>query len=262
MQFAQLDDITLHYRLDGRAGRGTIVLINSLGTDLRIWDDVVDHLADDFTLRYDKRGHGLSDLGSPPYAISDHTGDLIGLLDDLGIARAVFCGLSVGGLIAQDLYARAPERVAGLVFSNTAARIGEAEAWNQRIAAVEAGGIEGIAEGVLPRWFSASYMTSRAFPGYRNMLLRQPAQGYAGTCAAIRDFDMRERTGSIAVPTACIGASEDGATPPGLVKQFAASIPGATYHEIAGVGHLPCIEAPVRVSAIIRNIAQIAFEKE
>ncbi|WP_404402020.1 3-oxoadipate enol-lactonase [Pelagibacterium halotolerans] len=265
MQFARVNDVMIHYRLSGfLADKPLIVMVNSLGTDLRIWDDVVQALESDYAvLVYDKRGHGLSDLGTPPFAMDDHAADLIGLLDFLGIGKAVFCGLSVGGQVVQAVYAREPERVAGIVFSNTAPRIGDAAFWSQRIAAIEAGGLAAVADGVLARWFSADFRQSETsdFPGYRNMLLRQPVEGYTGTCAAIRDFDMRAEAGRIAVPVACIAGSEDGATPPDLVRGFADAIDGAKFHLIEGAGHIPCIEAPERVSAIIRDVAETAFSQ-
>ncbi|MCD7060674.1 3-oxoadipate enol-lactonase [Pelagibacterium xiamenense] len=266
MQFARLEDVTIHYRLSGLlADKPVIVMVNSLGTDLRIWDDVVQALESDYAvLVYDKRGHGLSDLGTPPYRIEDHADDLIALLAFLGIGKAVFCGLSVGGQVVQAVYARMPELVAGIVFSNTAPKIGDAAFWDRRIAAVEAGGLEAIAEGVLERWFSAGFRQRESgdFPGYRNMLLRQPVDGYTGTCAAIRDFDMKAQAGEIAVPAACIVGSADGATPPDLVSAFADHIAGAKFHLIEGVGHIPCVEAPERVSAIIRDIAEAAFSEQ
>lgn len=266
MDFARLGTLTLHYRYAAAPqGRPVVVLVNSLGTDMRIWDAVADALGGEFgILCYDKRGHGLSDLGTPPYTMKDHADDLEALLDSLGIGHAVFCGLSVGGQIVQELYARAPRRVMGIVFSNTAPKIGEADAWAERIETVSARGMDAVADGVLERWFSPRFRqaTSLAYPGYRNMLLRQPPQGYAGTCAAIRDFDMREAAGDIGVPVACIGSENDGATPPALVRDFAAAIPGALYFEIEDAGHLPCIEAPERVSAIIRDLAGTAWTRE
>ena len=152
------------------------MFVNSLGTDLRIWDAVADDLAADFpVLLYDKRGHGLSDVGGLDCSIADHADDLERLIDHVGATEVIVCGLSIGGLIAQQLAARRPERVRCLVLCDTAHKIGTAEFWNQRIAAVERDGIESIADGILERWFTPAFRRSEPslFAGCRNMLVRQ-----------------------------------------------------------------------------------------
>jgi 3-oxoadipate enol-lactonase len=235
-----------------------LVFSNSLGTDFRIWNDVVARLGDQFRIvLYDKRGHGLSELGETPYRIADHVADLAALLDELAIEGAIVCGLSVGGLIAQGLYASRPELVSGLILSDTAHRIGSAALWNDRMAAIEKGGIASIAEAILERWFSRALRENdpAALAGWRAMLTRTPEAGYLGTCAAIRDADFTEEAGWIAVPTLCIVGDQDGATPPELVLQTADLIPGARYQVIAGAGHLPCIERPAEVARLIEGFA-------
>lgn len=227
---------------------------NSLGTDFRIWDAVVARLADRFRIvLYDKRGHGLSEIGDSPYRIDDHVADLAALLDELDVEDAVVCGLSVGGLIAQGLYARRPELVSGLILCDTAHRIGTAETWSERMAAIEAGGIAAISEAILERWFTAKLREGdpAALAGCRAMLTRTPKAGYLGTCAALRDADFTEEAKQIAVPTLCVVGEEDGATPPELMRQTADLIPGARYEVIAGAGHLPCIEQPQALADLI-----------
>ncbi|MGF1591667.1 MAG: 3-oxoadipate enol-lactonase [Kiloniellaceae bacterium] len=254
MHFKSLNGVVLHYQDLGPAELPTLVFANSLGTDFRIWDGVVARLAERFRIvLYDKRGHGLSGLGAPPYAIDDHVADLAALLDELAVEGAVVCGLSVGGLIAQGLYAARPDLVSGLVLSDTAHRIGSTELWDGRIAAIEAGGIDAIAEAILERWFSRVLRENDpdAFAGWRHMLTRTPQDGYLGTCAAIRDADFTEAARRIAVPTLCIVGAEDGATPPALMRETADLIPGAGYEVIEGAGHLPCIERPEAVAALI-----------
>ena len=258
MDFRALNGVVLHLQDLGAADRPALVFANSLGTDFRIWDDVVARLADRFRIvLYDKRGHGLSDLGETPYSIADHVGDLAALLDDLAIEGAIVCGLSVGGLIAQGLTASRPELVAGLILSDTAHKIGTAELWNGRIAAIEKGGIASIAEAILERWFSKDLRDNDpvALAGWRAMLTRTPQAGYLGTCAAIRDADFTEAAKEITVPTLCLVGAEDGATPPALVRQLADLIPGARYEVIAGAGHLPCIERPAEVAELIGAFA-------
>jgi 3-oxoadipate enol-lactonase len=258
MDFKALNGVVLHVQDLGPAERPVLVFSNSLGTDFRIWNDVVARLGDQFRIvLYDKRGHGLSELGETPYRIADHVADLAALLDELAIEGAIVCGLSVGGLIAQGLYASRPELVSGLILSDTAHKIGSAALWNERMAAIEKGGIASIAEAILERWFSRDLRENdpAALAGWRAMLTRTPEAGYLGTCAAIRDADFTEEAGRIAVPTLCIVGDQDGATPPELVLQTADLIPGARYQVIAGAGHLPCIERPAEVARLIEGFA-------
>nr|WP_244395464.1 alpha/beta fold hydrolase [Brucella microti] len=159
MQFAKVNDIVVHYDLRWNGNdKPVLVFINSLGTDFRIWNEVRARLGHDVsTLVYDKRGHGLSDIGKTPYTIELLAQDLIALLDRLSIHKAVICGLSVGGLIAQGLYAARPDLVAGLVLSNTAHKIGTPEMWNARIDAIMQNGLASILDATMPRWFTAAY---------------------------------------------------------------------------------------------------------
>lgn len=265
MQFVSINDVVIRYDVAGAGDRKpVIVFINSLGTDARIWDLVLPKLTDDYTvITYDKRGHGLSDLGQPPYRIEDLAADLAGLIDHLGYADVILCGLSVGGLIAQSLYVSRPDLVRALVLSDTAHKIGSAEMWNERIAKVEAEGLAGMVDGIMARWFTAAYRVPEkaAYRGYCNMLLRQPVAGYAGTCAAIRDADFTEAAENIAVPTLCIVGAEDGSTPPDLVRSLADLVPGSRYHVIENAAHIPCVEAPAAFAAVFRDfLAQLPGE--
>ncbi|GGF03617.1 3-oxoadipate enol-lactonase [Stappia taiwanensis] len=232
----------------------TVVFSNSLGTDLRIWDRVIAALPSDWhLLRYDTAGHGLSS-GGTSLSIEDHGADLVALVDAFDIDRAVIVGLSVGGLIAQSVALARPERVAGLVLSNTAARIGTPDLWSQRIAAIAEGGMAAIADGIMERWFSARFR--RECPDdlalCRTMLAHTPVDGYTALAAAIRDADFRPHASRITAPTLCIGASDDAATPPDAMRALAGLIPGAVYQELSGPGHLPCIEAPEAMAGLIR----------
>ncbi len=265
MQFVHINGIVIHYDIcrpsDERNGddKPVLVFINSLGTDSRIWHHELPKLADDFTiLTYDKRGHGLSDLGNPPYSIADHVADLAGLLDHLELSNAIICGLSVGGLIAQGLYASRPDLVKALILSNTAHKIGTAEMWATRIAAVEKDGISSILDAIMTRWFTEPFRKpeNAAYQAYCNMLVRQPTFGYSGTCAAIRDADFTEQARKIAVPVLCIVGREDGSTSPELVKSLADLIPGSRYEIIEGAAHIPCVEAPAAHAALIRGFIE------
>jgi len=258
MDFRALNGVVLHVQDLGPTDRPALVFANSLGTDFRIWDDVVARLAERFRIvLYDKRGHGLSEVGDSPYSIDLHVADLAALLDELAIEGALVCGVSVGGLIAQGLYASRPELVAGLVLSDTASKIGSAEMWNARMAAIEEGGIASIADAILERWFARALREGDpvALAGWRAMLTRTPQEGYLGTCAALRDADLTAAAKQIAVPTLCLVGEEDGSTPPELVRQMAHLIPGARFEVISGAGHLPCIEQPAKVAELIAAFA-------
>jgi 3-oxoadipate enol-lactonase len=260
MQFVHINGAAMHCDvLHAEDGKPAIVFINSLGTDARIWHHVLPKLADDFTLvTYDQRGHGLSDLGEPPYSIDLLARDLAGLIDHLELRDVVLVGLSVGGLIAQGLYALRPELVRGMVLSNTGHKIGTADSWQSRILAVEQGGIGSILDAVMERWFTPAFRVpgNAAYDGFRNMLVRQDAQGYSGTCAAIRDADFTQAAGKIAVPVLCIAGANDGSTPPDLVKSLADLIEGARYEVIEDAAHIPCVEAPAVHAALIRGFVE------
>lgn len=264
MQFTRLDGVTIHYRLIGEpTAKPVLAFANSLGTDFRIWDDVAAQLAGQFRLLfYDKRGHGLSELGEGPASIDAHVRDLEGLLGRLGIGRAIVCGLSVGGLIAQGLYRRRPDLVRALILCDTAHRIGTAEMWDARIAAIEAAGLESMIEPVMERWFTPAFRApgNPAYGGYRAMFARQSPAGYAAICAAIRDADFTEAARAIAVPTLCVVGDQDGATPLELVRSMADLIPGARFEIIADAGHLPCVEQPEVLSALIRSFIASTME--
>jgi 3-oxoadipate enol-lactonase len=256
MKFIRANEMVLHYSDQGGREAPAIVFSNSLGTDFRIWDDVVERLGPGFRfIRYDKRGHGLSDATPAPYTMSDHVGDLSALMDDLNVARATIVGLSVGGMIAQGLAAQRPDLVNALVLCDTGHKIGTADLWNGRIDAIEKGGIAAISDAILERWFSAAYRTdtNADFAAYRNMLERSPVAGYLGTAAAIRDADFTASTSALTVPALCVVGEEDGATVPDLVRELAGLIPGGQFEIIPRAGHLPCIEQPVRLAGLISD---------
>jgi 3-oxoadipate enol-lactonase len=263
MAFVRGNGILLHHQVLGPSNAPVVIFINSLGSDLRIWQEVTPAFIERFqVVLYDKRGHGLSDAPPAPYSIDDHTNDLLALLDRLRIRKASLVGLSVGGMIAQRMAVLAPDRVQSVTLCCTAAKIGTPELWADRIGSVEAGGIEPIADNVLQRWFTPLFRETRAddLAGWRNMLVRQPAHGYAGTCAAIRDADLRPDAGRITVPTLCVAGDQDGSTPPDIVKETAGLIPSARFALIDGAGHIPCVEKPAELSGLIeRHLQEAGF---
>jgi 3-oxoadipate enol-lactonase len=258
MPFSRATDIVIHYCEDGE-GWPPIVQLHSLGTDSRIWDGVARALRrSHLVLRYDLRGHGLTDATPPPYSIDGLVQDLSELLDERGVASAVLCGISIGGQIALRLAARDPGRLAALVLCDTAASIGDEALWNARIAAIESGGLSSIADSVLARWFAPSFRETHPadYGGYRNLLLRTPAEGYVGVAAALRDADgavLTSAARSVRVPTLVLCGTEDAATPPHAVRELAESIPGARYELVPGAGHLPPVEQPEAVARAIRS---------
>jgi 3-oxoadipate enol-lactonase len=259
--FARVNGVVLHHQVSGAEGKPALVFANSLGTDFRIWDEVAARLTDRFRMvRYDKRGHGLSEATPAPYMMTDHVEDLAALLDHLGVGKAAVVGLSVGGMIAQGLAALRPDLVAALALVGTAHKIGTEEFWKTRIDAVTSNGIAAIADLVLQRWFTPAYRRPENpdFAGYTNMLVRTPLDGYVGTCTALRDADLTEATRTLHVPTICMVGDQDGSTPPELVRQLAGLIKGAEFRVIADAGHIPCIEQPEAVADLIGSFLETA----
>ena len=255
MTFSRLNGAVLHWDATGPAAAPPLVFANSLGSDLRIWDAVARELASDYRIiRYDERGHGLSDTTSP-FAVADHADDLRALLDVAGIEACALAGISVGGMIAQSFAARYPDRVQAVVLCDTAPRIGTAESWATRIEAVERGGLAAVADAALERWFAPGYRRRcpDEWAGWRTMLLRTPADGYLAMCAAIRDADLTTGAAAIQAPCLCVAGDQDVSTPPELVRQMAAMIPNGRFEVIEEAGHLPCVERPERLAALIRN---------
>ena len=245
MQIADFGDVRLHYRVDGPSDGPTVVFANSLGTDLRLWDPLLPHLPKGLRIiRYDKRGHGLSSCPPAPYSMGALIRDTERLLDLLEVRDCVFVGLSIGGMIAQGLAVKRLDMVRALVLSNTAAKIGTAQMWKDRIDIVNSKGIEGLADPTMERWFSKAFRQSPELELWRNMLVRQPQDGYAGCSAAIAGTDFMTPTSGLRLPTLGIAGDADGSTPPDLVRETVDLIPGSRFQLIRKAGHLPCVEQP------------------
>lgn len=262
MKIAELSGAALHYREDGDPDGAPVVFANSLGTDLRLWDPILPLLPKGLRIiRYDKRGHGLSACPPAPYAMGALVSDAEALLDHLEVRDCVFVGLSIGGMIAQGLAVKRMDQMRAMVISNTAAKIGTAEMWKDRIAAVGSGGIEALADTIMERWFSKSFRATPELALWRNMLTRQPAEGYMGCSAAIAGTDFYATTASLTLPTLAIAGSEDGSTPPDLVRETAELIKGSRFELIRGAGHLPCVEKPdeyaERLTVFLRDIGHV-----
>lgn len=246
--------VALHARVDGAMDTSapTLVFGNSLGTSLHLWDALVAHLPEGLRIiRYDMRGHGKSDVPDGPYTMGGLVSDAASVCDAFQVKDSLFVGLSVGGMVAQGLAVKRPDLIRALVLSNTAAKIGNPPMWQDRIDAVRAKGLHAIADDVMKRWFSRDFLMSSDPAHWRKMLTQTPAAGYAGICAAIAGTDFYTPTSGIRIPTLGIAGSEDGATPPDLVRETVDLIPGSQFHLMRRVGHLPCVEAPEAYAKIL-----------
>jgi len=235
MSYFDNNGARLHYELDGREDAPVLVLSNSLGTNLDMWEPQMPALLQHFrVLRHDARGHGSSDVTPGPYTIAQLGGDVLALMDHLGISRAHFCGLSMGGMIGMWLGAHHAGRIDRLVLCNTAAKIGTPDTWNPRIAKVDAEGMASVVDTVLDRWFTPGFRqrAPQQVAIVRDMLLETEPAGYGANCAAVRDMDLRADIASITVPTLVIAGTHDGSTPAADGRAVADAIPGARYVEL------------------------------
>jgi len=246
--------VEVRHRFRGKRGSPALVFTGSLGTDLTMWEPQAELLGPRFcTLRYDMRGHGKSPAPPGPYSIADLGGDLLALLDRLGIERASLCGLSIGGMISMWVAAHAPERVDRLVLCCTSAQLGPRESWLERAATVRADGVGAIADAVLGRWFTAGFAAAHpdVIERMRGILSSTDREGYAGCCEAIADMDLRPDLPSIIAPTLVVAGAEDPATPPEHGRLIADLIPGARFEVISPAAHLATIERPDLTTAMI-----------
>lgn len=241
-----IDGCRITWRMDGPADAPVLVLSNSLGTAMAMWEDQVPALAERFrVLRYDTRGHGASSV-MPGETSLDRLGrDVIELLDQLGIDTAHFCGLSLGGMTGQWLGVHAAERLNGLVIANSSSYMGPPEAWQQRMTVVREQGMAAITPAVLDRWFTSVFAVCET-PGLartREQLLDTAPDGYAACCAAIRDMDLRRVVHLVNCPTLVIAGSQDPATPPDHAKAIVQAIASARLVSLEAA-HLSNIEQP------------------
>ena len=236
--------MTLHSRLEGPHEAPTLMLCNSLGTTLEMWDLQVAPLTTRFRLvRYDRRGHGRSPVPPGPYSLEDLGRDALDLLDGLGIERVSFCGLSIGGMVGMWLASEAPERIDRLVLCSAAPSLLPREQWLERAATVRADGVAAIADAVLERWFTPLAPESLR-ESFRAMLVGTPAEGYAGCCEALADVDLRDRLASIHAPTLVVTGDGDPVATPETGEQLAAAISGARHVTVAGARHISNAEQP------------------
>lgn len=253
MPTVKLADGELNYRFDGPVDAPVLVLSNSLGTDLNMWEAQIPAFSEYFrVLRYDTRGHGASSVTPGPYSIEQLGRDVLDLVDTLGIDRFAFCGLSMGGLIGQWLGINAGERLARLVICNTGAKIGTDEVWNDRIDTVLKGGMQAMhdmREASSARWFTPAFAEQQPVRAGRitQMIANTSPEGYAANCAAVRDADYREQLGAIKVPTLIVCGSQDPVTTPEHGRFMLERIDGAKLVEF-DAAHLSNVEMGDRFS--------------
>jgi 3-oxoadipate enol-lactonase len=246
MSYADLSQARLYYVLDGAQDAPVLVMSNSLGSSADMWAPQIPELARHFrVLRYDTRGHGLSSAPAGDYTFKQLAGDVTELLDHLKIGRVHFCGLSMGGPTGLQFALDNPDRIDRLVLSNTAARIGGVDGWNQRIEAVKRDTLHAMAPALIERWVTPQWRAAN--PGLAQVLVdmmrRHSDAGYAGNCAALRDADLREQVGRITAPTLVISGTHDVSTTPQQGRELAAAIGGARYEEL-DAAHISNWEQP------------------
>lgn len=261
MSFLQCGSAVHYYRLRaGAPGAPTLAFINGLGTDHRIWDGVLAALPASLSvLVYDLRGQGLSEPETAGYDLPGLASDLQQLLEQLALLQqlapgpVVPVGFSLGGLIAQELAHRYPERLRALVLCATGGRIASPEVWQQRRAQASQGGLAAIAEGAMERWFSREFREREPHQvrGYRRLLLGSELSCYLAAVGVLSGADLRARAAQLALPTLLVAASADVATPPDGMRELASQIRGSRLEVLEGSGHLLGVEQPQALAACL-----------
>lgn len=255
MPFATSHGARIYWRLDGAADKPALVLLNSIGLDISLYDLAVPHLTPDFrVLRLDTRGHGASDAPAGDYSLDLLADDVLAVMDAAGVAKASICGTSLGAMIAMVLAPKAPERVEALILACTSPAM-DPSTWDQRLALIRAEGLGAIVEAVLGRFFSDDFRARRpdVIDTVRAGILAQSPDGYCGCGAAIRDMALLDRLSAITAPTLVLTGARDIATPfEGHGDRIVASIPGARHAVVEGA-HLPSLEAPAAFAGAVRG---------
>jgi 3-oxoadipate enol-lactonase len=238
------DGCALNYRFDGEEGRPTVVLSNSLGSTMEMWESQIAALTQHFrVLRYDNRGHGGSSVPEGPYTIERIARDAKELIEGLNVAPVGYCGLSLGGMVGMWLCANAPELITRAVLANTSSHFGQPDIWNQRMTLIQNEGVAAAAEGVIQRWLTKDFMDQH--PDLTAKLLAMitstPKVGYLAAAAAVRDVDLRDSLPRINVPVLVIAGALDPATPPAMAEAIEDGIPSARL-AILDAAHLSNIE--------------------
>lgn len=248
---------TLSYEVSGPQSADTpvVVLLGSLGSDRSMWDAQVRDLSRDHdVVAVDHRGHGGSEVVAGPCTVADLAGDVLALLDALGVDRFHVVGLSLGGAVAQWLAVHKSSRVRSVALLCTAAKFGEPSGWTERAAAVRSGGTAAVADAVVARWLTPARAGSdpALVSRLRDMVLATSAEGYAAACDALSSWDGRPDLGRISCPTLVVAGDEDPSTPPEVLREIADGVPGAEFVILSPAAHVPTVELPARVSEVLR----------
>lgn len=250
-----LPTVMLNYQLEGDPAASPVMLCNSLSSTLSMWDAQVPALvaAGYRVLRYDARGHGASSVASGPTTIADLAADALALLDHLSLSRVHFCGLSLGGMTGQWLGTHHASRLRSLSLCATAAYMGPAALWDQRIAAVASGGMAAVADATIDRWFTPA--SQQRLPTevarIRDAILHTPVAGYSACCAAIRDMDQRDTIAAIDLPTLVLVGADDPSTPVAAAELIHERIRGSRLHVIPDSQHFFNVEEPAQFNAAL-----------
>jgi 3-oxoadipate enol-lactonase len=250
--------VAVHHVVTGRADAPVVVLSNSLGSTHRMWDANLAAVEQHFrVVRYDTRGHGDSPVPQAPYTIDDLADDVVALLDHLGVEKAHFVGLSLGGMTGMRLAARNPERVDRLVVLCTGAHLTPSSAWTERAATVRAGGAVAVAEAVVARWYTPGFL--EANPAVRKeseeMVATTPTEGYARCCEVIAAMDLRPDLPRITAATLAIAGADDSATPPPHLEEIAVAVRDGRLLVVPDSAHLANAQQPGTItSAIIEHL--------
>ena len=254
----------IHHRFDGPSDAPVLALPSSLGTTTELWDANVPAWSRSFrVLCFDQRGHGGSEVPRGPYSVEDLGRDFVSLLDELGIERVSFCGLSLGGATAMWLAANLPGRIDSLVLACTSARFGAPSTWLDRAAIARDKGPGAIADTVLERWFTPQFADERpeVVARFRELLASTPREGYAGCCEAVAGWDFRDGVGQIKAPTLVIAGAEDPAAPADHTTLIADRIPGAKLVVLADAAHLANVEQADAFSrAVVEHLTASMLE--
>ncbi|WP_260928270.1 3-oxoadipate enol-lactonase [Novosphingobium sp. 9] len=250
MPFTSVPGAQIYWKQEGPERAPALVLLNSIGTDMDLWEPMMPALRERFSvLRIDARGHGPSSITPGDLSLADLAGDVLAVADAAGIARFSLAGVSLGGMVGMELALAVPQRLEKLALVCTSATM-DAAMWGARVETVrskgEGGGMAAIAEPSLGRFFSEGVRKDN--PGLCDGVLRQlltmDPEGYAGCGAAIRDMDLADRIGAITCPTLVVTGRQDTSTPlEGHGEHLLAHIPGAA-HVAVDAAHLPPLEAP------------------
>jgi 3-oxoadipate enol-lactonase len=244
MPIVNADGCAIYVEIEGPERAPALMLSNSLGTTLNMWDPQVAPFTQHFRLvRYDRRGHGRSGVPKGPYTMDQLGRDVLAVLDALGLKRVNWCGLSMGGMVGQWLGANAPERVERLVLTNTSSYFADKTGWNDRLKLVREKGVAAFAPANMERWFTKGFRerSPDKVAWLREMFAATPLEGYLACGAAVRDMDHRELLPKIKAPTLVIAGKHDPATPPEANEYIKNHIPGARY-TVLDAAHISNVE--------------------